>query len=73
LLSGPHKGVYTNFKDLCLAKEDIQSPIYKGFYSREETEKVLELNTTDINKIKKALELENTTIVINADQIKTNH
>jgi len=24
LLSGPHKGVYTNFKDLCLAKEGIQ-------------------------------------------------
>ena len=53
LLSGPHKGVYTNFKDLCLAKEGIQSPIYKGFYSREEAEKALELNTTDINKIKK--------------------
>ena len=25
LLLGPHKGVYTNFKDLCLAKEGIQS------------------------------------------------
>jgi len=32
LLSRPHKGVYTNFKDLFLAKEGIQSPIYKGFY-----------------------------------------
>ena len=31
LLTEPHKGVYTNFKDLCLAKEDIQSPIYKDF------------------------------------------
>jgi len=41
LLLGPHKGVYTNFKDLCLAKEGIQSPIYKGFYSKEEAEKAL--------------------------------
>jgi len=71
LLSGPHKGVYTNFKDLCLAKEGIRSSIYKGFYSREEAEKALELNNTSINKIKNALELETTTIVINADQTKT--
>jgi len=69
----PHKDVYTNFKDLCFAKEGIQNPIYKGFYSREEVEKFLELNTTYINKIKKALEPKNTTIVINADQIKTSH
>ena len=73
LLSGPYKGVYTNFKDLYLAKEGIQSPIYKGLYSREEAEKTLELNTTNINKIKKALEPQNMTIVINADQTKTNH
>ena len=71
LLSGPHKGVYTNFKDLCLDKEGIQSPIYKGFYSWEEVEKTLELNTTDINNIKKALEPKPTTIIINADQTKT--
>ena len=68
LLSGSHKGVYTNFKDLYLAKEGIQSPIYKGLYSREEAEKTLELNTTNINKIKKALEPQNMTIVINAGQ-----
>ena len=73
LVIRPHKGVYTNFKDLCLAKEGIQSPIYKGFYSREEAKKVIELNTIDINKIKKALEPENTTIVINADQTKIRH
>jgi len=68
LLSRPHKGVYTNFKDLCLAKESIQSLIYKGFYSREEAEKALKLNTTDINKIKKVLEPETAIIVINADK-----
>lgn len=72
LLSGPHKGVHTNFKDLCLAKEGIQSPIYKGFYSKEETKKALELNK-DINKIKKALKPQNTTIFINTDQTKVNH
>ena len=38
---------------------------------REEAEKALELNTIDINKIKRALEPENTTIVINAGQTKT--
>jgi len=47
-----------------LAKEGIQSPIYKGFYSRKEAEKALELNTIDINNIKKALKLEPTTIII---------
>ena len=56
-----------------MAKEGIQSPIYIGFYSREEAEKALELNTTNINKIKKALEPETTNIVINADQTKTCH
>ncbi|RZB86420.1 hypothetical protein D0Y65_026466 [Glycine soja] len=40
-------------------------------FSLEEAEKALELNTTDINKIKRALEPENTTIVINAGQTKT--
>jgi len=55
LLSGSHKGVYTNFKDLYLTNEGIQSLMYKGFYLREEVEKALELNTSDINKIKKAL------------------
>jgi len=67
LLPWSHKGVYTNSKDLCLVKEGIQSPIYKGFYSREEAEKTLELNNTDINKIKKTLELKPTTIIINPD------
>ena len=56
-----------------MTKEGIQSPIYKVFYSREEAEKALELNTTYINKIKKALEPETTTIIINADQTKTCH
>ena len=55
LLSGPHKGIYTNFKDICLANEGIQSPIYKRFYSKEKTEKALELNTTNMNKIKRSL------------------
>jgi len=71
ILSGLHKGVYINFKDFCLAKEGIQSSIYKGFYSREEAEKTLELNIIGINKIKRALEPENPIIVINAGQTKT--
>jgi len=35
-LTGPHKGVFTNFVDLCIAKEGINNPRYKGFYSKEE-------------------------------------
>ena len=54
-----------------MAKEGIQSPIYKGFYSRKEVEKTLELNTTNINKINKALEPEPTTIIINVGQAKS--
>ena len=55
LLSGPHKGVFTNFADLCTAKEGIQNPRYKGFYTKEEAEKSLELDTINPETIKKAL------------------
>ncbi|KAL9298272.1 hypothetical protein ACSQ67_024168 [Phaseolus vulgaris] len=58
LLTGPHKGIFTNFGDLCIAKEGIDNPRYKGFYSREEAEKSLELDTINLRVIKEALEPE---------------
>jgi len=55
LLTGPHKGVFTNFANLCIAKEGINNPRYKGFYSKEEAEKSLELDTINPKIIKQAL------------------
>ena len=56
-MTGPHKGVFTNFVDLCIAKEGINNPRYKGFYSKEEAEKSLELDTNP-EIIKQVLEPE---------------
>ena len=41
LLSGPHKGVYTNFKDLCLPKEGIQSQFTNDFIQKKKQKKPL--------------------------------
>ena len=57
-MTGPHKGVFTNFADLCIAKEGINNPRYKGFYSKEEAEKSLDLDTINPEIIKQALEPE---------------
>ncbi|KAL2331294.1 hypothetical protein Fmac_018875 [Flemingia macrophylla] len=51
----PHKGIFTNFVDLCMAKEGVQNPKYKGFYTKEETDKALELDTIEPKVIKEAL------------------
>ncbi|KAL2337448.1 hypothetical protein Fmac_011894 [Flemingia macrophylla] len=55
LLTGPHKEIFTNFVDLCMAKEGVQNPRYKGFYTKEEADKALELDTIDPKVIKEAL------------------
>jgi len=55
LLSGPHKGVFTNFADLCTTKEGVKNPRYKGFHTKEEAEKSLELDTINPETIKQAL------------------
>lgn len=65
LLSGPHKGVFSNFTDLCTAKEGIENPRYKGFYSKEEADKSLELDTINMRTIKEALDPEPEVIIIN--------
>jgi len=54
-LTGPHKGVFENFADLCTAKEGIKNPRFKGFYTKEETQKALELDTINPETIKRAL------------------
>ncbi|KAL2334989.1 hypothetical protein Fmac_016202 [Flemingia macrophylla] len=54
LLTGPHKGTFTNFADLCMAKEGLENPRYKDFYTKEEADKALELDTIDPKVIKGA-------------------
>ncbi|KAL2324704.1 hypothetical protein Fmac_023762 [Flemingia macrophylla] len=71
LLSGPHKGVFTNFSDLCMAKEGIQNPRYKGFYTREEADKALELNSIDPEIINNALNPEPEIVIINSGFTKS--
>ncbi|KAL2322099.1 hypothetical protein Fmac_026478 [Flemingia macrophylla] len=44
LLTGPHKGIFTKFADLCMAKEGLANPRYKGFYTKEEADKALEFS-----------------------------
>ncbi|KAL2329698.1 hypothetical protein Fmac_017279 [Flemingia macrophylla] len=66
LLSGPHKGVFTNFFDLYMAKEGLANPRYKGFYTMDEANKALELDTVDPKIINQALNPEPEVIVINS-------
>ncbi|KAL2318778.1 hypothetical protein Fmac_032654 [Flemingia macrophylla] len=72
LLSGPHKGVFTNFSDLCMAKEGIQNPRYKGFYTKEKADKALELNSIDPEIINNALNPEPETKTNTFKKTKTN-
>ncbi|KAL2336024.1 hypothetical protein Fmac_010470 [Flemingia macrophylla] len=67
LLSGPHKGTFTNFADLCMAKEGLANPRYKGFYTKEEADKALELDTIDPKVIHEALSPKPEIVVINLD------
>lgn len=53
-----------------MPKEGIQNPRYKGFYSKEKAEKALELDTTNMAQIKKALEPKPKTVVINTNSTK---
>ena len=69
LLTGPHKGIFTNFADLCTAKEGINNPRFKGFYTKEEAEKSLEMDTINPETIKKALNPGPTQINIGAQEI----
>ncbi|KAL2343402.1 hypothetical protein Fmac_004687 [Flemingia macrophylla] len=66
LLSGPHKGVFTNFSDLCMAKEGLANPRYKGFYTLDEANKALELDTIDPKIINQALNPEPEVVIINS-------
>ncbi|KAL2329696.1 hypothetical protein Fmac_017277 [Flemingia macrophylla] len=65
LLTGPHKGIFISFADLCMAKEGIPNLRYKGFYTKDEVDKALELNTINPKEINEALNPEPEILVIN--------
>ncbi|KAL2343955.1 hypothetical protein Fmac_005240 [Flemingia macrophylla] len=52
--------------DLCMAKEGLANPRYKGFYTLDEANKALELDTIDPKIINQALNPEPEVVVINS-------
>ncbi|KAL2332436.1 hypothetical protein Fmac_020017 [Flemingia macrophylla] len=54
-----------------MTKEGIQNPRYKGFYTKEERDKALELNSIDPEIINNALNPEPEVVIINSGFTKT--